>query len=419
MTISGFREIGTIKKGDKVLSADGKFHKVELVSRHPYNEPIYKISASGINFTDRATHNHPYLILRRTKKGDEVGFVNAEFLKVGDYLMTPQMAQGTASDVSKLDAFCYGLWLAQGSIQKAGNGQNKNDYPVFSLDSRKPQLKEKVVEWAGKKRASVYPNGKGKGIKIVVFDPKKGKRCVELCGKYAGKKVIAEEVFEWNQELRTAFFEGYMAGDGCVISTRGNLHSKSISIALSSQMKFIAESIGYRVCFYHRDAPKGTGIGDRKFINTHDFYSLDYRKPKYIPTHAPYEYKGVKYWLRRLNKIETEDYNADVVNLSVEGCHTFQTACSMTHNTMKPVELWERQIENSSRPGENVLDSFGGSGTTIIACEKQGRTGFASELDPKYANAIILRYINLHGNSKNVRLLKPDGTEVPYDEIAK
>ena len=89
------------------------------------------------------------------------------------------------------------------------------------------------------------------------------------------------------------------------------------------------------------------------------------------------------------------------------------------HPTMKPVELWERQIENSSRPGENVLDSFGGSGTTIIACEKQGRTGFASELDPKYANAIILRYINLHGNSKNVRLLKPDGTEVPYDEIVK
>lgn len=89
------------------------------------------------------------------------------------------------------------------------------------------------------------------------------------------------------------------------------------------------------------------------------------------------------------------------------------------HPTMKPVELWERQIENSSRPGENVMDSFGGSGTTIIACEKQGRTGFASELDPKYANAIILRYINLHGNSKNVRLLKPDGTEVPYNEIAK
>lgn len=89
------------------------------------------------------------------------------------------------------------------------------------------------------------------------------------------------------------------------------------------------------------------------------------------------------------------------------------------HPTMKPVELFEKLVENSSRPGENVLDSFGGSGTTMVACEKLGRKAFLSELDPKYADVIVRRYINLHGNSKDVRLLKPDGTEVPYDEIAK
>ena len=89
------------------------------------------------------------------------------------------------------------------------------------------------------------------------------------------------------------------------------------------------------------------------------------------------------------------------------------------HPTMKPVELFEKLVENSSRPGENVLDSFGGSGTTMVACEKLGRKAFLCELDPKYADVIVRRYINLHGNSKDVRLLKPDGTEVPYDEIAK
>ena len=89
------------------------------------------------------------------------------------------------------------------------------------------------------------------------------------------------------------------------------------------------------------------------------------------------------------------------------------------HPTMKPVELFEKLVENSSRPGENVLDSFGGSGTTMVACEKLGRKAFLCELDPKYADVIVKRYINLHGNSKDVRLLKPDGTEVPYDEIAK
>lgn len=89
------------------------------------------------------------------------------------------------------------------------------------------------------------------------------------------------------------------------------------------------------------------------------------------------------------------------------------------HPTMKPVELFEKLVENSSRPGENVLDSFGGSGTTMVACEKLGRKAFLCELDPKYADVIVKRYINLHGNSKDVRLLKPDGTEVPYDEILK
>lgn len=89
------------------------------------------------------------------------------------------------------------------------------------------------------------------------------------------------------------------------------------------------------------------------------------------------------------------------------------------HPTMKPVELFEKLVENFSRPGENVLDSFGGSGTTMVACEKLGRKAFLCELSEKYADVIVRRYINLHGNSKDVRLLKPDGTEVPYDEIAK
>ena len=64
---------------------------------------------------------------------------------------------------------------------------------------------------------------------------------------------------------------------------------------------------------------------------------------------------------------------------------------------MKPVELFELQVNNSSKKGENVLDSFGGSGTTIIACEKTGRNGYSCELDPKYAQAIILRWQNLTG----------------------
>ena len=69
------------------------------------------------------------------------------------------------------------------------------------------------------------------------------------------------------------------------------------------------------------------------------------------------------------------------------------------HPTMKPVELFAYQIKNSTKKGETVLDLFGGSGTTIIACEQTGRTGYCMELDPKYCDVIIKRYENLTGDT--------------------
>jgi DNA modification methylase len=62
------------------------------------------------------------------------------------------------------------------------------------------------------------------------------------------------------------------------------------------------------------------------------------------------------------------------------------------HPTMKPVELVERAIRNSSRPGNVVLDPFGGSGTTLIAAEKSGRLARLVELDPKYVDVIVRRW---------------------------
>lgn len=67
------------------------------------------------------------------------------------------------------------------------------------------------------------------------------------------------------------------------------------------------------------------------------------------------------------------------------------------HPTMKPVALFAYLIENSSQPGDVVLDSFGGSGTTLIACEQLGRRCNMMELDPRYCSVIIARYEQLTG----------------------
>jgi DNA modification methylase len=65
---------------------------------------------------------------------------------------------------------------------------------------------------------------------------------------------------------------------------------------------------------------------------------------------------------------------------------------SVEHPTMKPVELVARAVQNSSRPGNIVLDLFGGSGTTMLACEQLGRSCYMMELDPKYCDVIIRRW---------------------------
>jgi DNA modification methylase len=71
---------------------------------------------------------------------------------------------------------------------------------------------------------------------------------------------------------------------------------------------------------------------------------------------------------------------------------------SMIHLTEKPVELAVRAMQYSSRAGENVLDLFGGSGSTLIAAEQTGRRAFLMELDPLYCDVIVQRFEQFTGN---------------------
>ena len=84
------------------------------------------------------------------------------------------------------------------------------------------------------------------------------------------------------------------------------------------------------------------------------------------------------------------------------------------HPTMKPVDLFAYQISNNTKAGNAVLDLFGGSGTTIIACEQLGRRGYLMELDPRYVDVIVKRYIGVTGKT-DVTLLR-DGKEIPVTE---
>jgi len=81
------------------------------------------------------------------------------------------------------------------------------------------------------------------------------------------------------------------------------------------------------------------------------------------------------------------------------------------HPTMKPVALIERMLKNSARPGDLVLDPFGGSGSTLVAADRMGMSARLIELDPGYADVIIRRWQDYTGR----RAVRDDGVEFPIE----
>ncbi|HEM2695173.1 TPA: site-specific DNA-methyltransferase [Streptococcus suis] len=86
------------------------------------------------------------------------------------------------------------------------------------------------------------------------------------------------------------------------------------------------------------------------------------------------------------------------------------------HPTMKPIELIAYPIKNSSMTNSIVLDMFGGSGSTLLASDQLDRVCYTIELDEKYCDVIVKRYIEQVGSSDDVYVLR-DGNKIPYKEL--
>ena len=85
---------------------------------------------------------------------------------------------------------------------------------------------------------------------------------------------------------------------------------------------------------------------------------------------------------------------------------------------MKPVALCAYPIMNSSLTNNIVLDPFGGSGSTLIACEQTGRICYTIELDERYADVIVKRYIEQKGSDTDVFLMR-DTQKTAYIDVKK
>jgi len=87
-------------------------------------------------------------------------------------------------------------------------------------------------------------------------------------------------------------------------------------------------------------------------------------------------------------------------------------AANRLHPTAKPVELVERALLNSSKAGDVVADLFGGSGSTLIGCERRGRQARLMEIDPKYCDVIVRRWQEFTGRQTTL-----DGHEESFEDV--
>lgn len=151
------------------------------------------------------------------------------------------------------------------------------------------------------------------------------------------------------------------------------------SLAVQQYQHYIADGIITHNCLYGwKDGAAHYFIDDRSQSTVIEDAGVDYRKMK----------------KEELLKVVLKLTDVSVPNTVI---YEDKPTKNDIHPTMKPVKLMARLIRNSTRQGELVLDLFGGSGSTLIACEQIGRKCFMMEYDPKYCDAIIDRWEKLTG----------------------
>lgn len=398
LTPHGYQSISTMQIGDLVYSEDGTFHTVSDVSHHDYTHPhLYEIKVIGTNITTLASNNHPFLVWspKRNSKGNvlggEVGWVEAQNLKKGQYTLTPVLSLDRKMHLlpeieefrDNLDFwFLFGLYVAEGVSQTSSHSSNV--YPSYSLHRNETDLVSRIRDFFEPAvKVSVYPKGPN-GIQVMAFNPKIGHLYRLLCGSLSTKKKLHPVIWNLPFASLNAILEGHIAGDGGVV--RNYYQSKTSSRNLSGQLKLLGEAVGYRVNHF-RFAAKPGQIQGRVFKTTSDenhlhFYSANLKRKKATrPTYI--EYEGRKFILNYIKSVTEITYTGKVWNLSVDTSPTFQTAVGMSHNTCKPIAIMTKLLGDIPQDAL-VMDPFLGSGTTGVACVQTGHSFIGMELSPDY-----------------------------------
>lgn len=181
--------------------------------------------------------------------------------------------------------------------------------------------------------------------------------------------------------------------------------------AFSNMEKVMADDASIYV--FHADTE---GLNFRKAFNDAGFYLSGcciWKKPSLVLGRSPYQWQHEPclYGWKKKGKHQWYSGRKETTIWEFE-----KSKKNADHPTMKPIALLAYPITNSSMSNTLILDPFGGSGSTLIACEQTDRSCYTIELDEKFCDVIVKRYIEQVGTDKDVSVLR-DGKEYLYSEV--
>ena len=267
----------------------------------------------------------------------------------------------------KEDDFDVEAELRKPVFSKAGDLWMLGEHRLLCGDSTKPETYELLMN--------------GKKAQLVVTDPPYNVDYKGTAGKIKNDK-MAEDQFE--QFLLAAYSQMYesMTDDASIYVFHSDSHGLAFRKAFEEAGFYLSGC-----CIWKKQS---LVLGRSPYQWQHEPVLFGWKK------------KGKHQWYTGRKESTIWEFDKPKKNAD--------------HPTMKPVALVAYPIMNSTMTGCFVLDPFGGSGSTLIACEQTGRTCYTVELDEKFCDVIVKRYIDQVGSAEGVTVLR-DGLTYRFDEI--
>jgi DNA modification methylase len=267
----------------------------------------------------------------------------------------------------KEDDFDVEAELRKPVFSKAGDLWMLGEHRLLCGDSTKPETYELLMN--------------GKKAQLVVTDPPYNVDYKGTAGKIKNDK-MAEDQFE--QFLLAAYSQMYesMTDDASIYVFHSDSHGLAFRKAFEEAGFYLSGC-----CIWKKQS---LVLGRSPYQWQHEPVLFGWKK------------KGKHQWYTGRKESTIWEFDKPKKNAD--------------HPTMKPVALVAYPIMNSTMTGCLVLDPFGGSGSTLIACEQTGRTCYTVELDEKFCDVIVKRYIDQVGSAEGVTVLR-DGLTYRFDEI--